>query len=132
MTDFNQGFNDINTNFIVTSQGIFEGLGWDIKFERTIGINSESLRISIFGNGGFSSAQQERMIKLLIEDGKIIGKVSLVSSVFCENFRWFYCSEEPTEASTDETEFTTDFQTRQPITDPIMTTEAPVSTTGFP
>lgn len=83
------GFNDINSNFIVTEVGIFEGRGWNYLFENDVGNYSNEWRIlyiipesvSYYNMSGETFGEQTRK---LVEDGKIIGKLSKDVVVECE------------------------------------------------
>lgn len=92
-SQMDDGFSDINSNFIISSFGIFEGRGWDWQAENISLLPADLMLFSFVGETPetgteeYEKFQKELFAKLhkFIEDGVVIGKIDSGFEFQCLN-----------------------------------------------
>lgn len=72
--DFSLEFNDMEFNFFISSVGIFEGRGWNVRPEYPQDI--DALCIVVFTDDLYKPEEMLiSSLEKLIDDGKVLGKI---------------------------------------------------------
>lgn len=71
----NYGFSDIGYNFLISSQGIYEGVGWDKDPEPDLSIIKIGFLSDLMFEPGDNSTE---LLIGLVADGKATGKLDMI------------------------------------------------------
>lgn len=97
--DINSSYHDIRFNFLICQNFIIEGLGWDYQPYAQV---AQTLSVGFFTEFSDSDETLSNTITDLIEDGKIIGKLSNNVQQYCKSQ---FCSMLTTSENPTDREF---------------------------